>query len=356
MNEKNNKWKTSLLKTGLPLEHLVAEQLSNKGFEIKGEYSYIRKNEQNINTEFSVDLHASKLIKKGKDNYWADLNFLVECKYNYRGVKWIFSPHSKESYIAGGVLNTFDQLCTRKLNNTKLINALDDDLYYCVKGIELHETDSNAQSITRGLYQLKYAVPQLAKSIHQFQMFMMNDEDLYISFVCPILVATASLYVMKSDLNLNQIEEAEDLEAITEEVDFLLIHQGNKSQLEEYTNDIIFQLHFGSPHITERLDSLAKIQDKHLSDSLPKTFYLDSMIKHSAENVLVITYNSFENVIDKIHKAVIKSGKYLKQVATLRKDITKGRAWAEPIKFDEDLQTEINQWEAASDEDLLKFG
>lgn len=331
MSEKNNKWKNALLKTGLPLEYLISEKLSDKGFGIGGEFSYIRKNEQNINTEFSVDLNGFKLIKKGKDDYWADLMFLIECKYNYPGVKWVFTPHSKESFITSGIVNTFDNLCTSKVENTKFINSLDDNLYYCVKGVELHELDSNVQSITRGLYQLKYAVPQLAKRTLQTQITTWNDEDLNIGFICPILVTTASLFVFNERLNLTEIEKAKNLSEIAEEVDALVVHQENTPQLDDYIRELTRKLYSDFPEIIERLESAAKIQGKPISNFLPESFGLNHRIKHSAENVLVVTYNYFEKMVSKIHNAVQKSGKSLKQFATLKKDMTKRRSWIEPI-------------------------
>ena len=97
MTEKKNnesKWKDYLLKSSLPLEQLVAEKLEKSGVYIAGEYPYIRTNDQNISTEFSVDLHAFELLAYShqKDQYWGNLNFLIECKYNYPGVKWVFLP------------------------------------------------------------------------------------------------------------------------------------------------------------------------------------------------------------------------------------------------------------------------
>ncbi len=114
----SNKWKDALLKTSLPLEYLVAEKLSRKGFSIRGEYSYTRKNEQGIETEFSVDLHAVDLFKKRSDDHWASLDLLVECKYNHPGVKWVFSPHPKGAVIVTGVITTLEDLCTRRISQS----------------------------------------------------------------------------------------------------------------------------------------------------------------------------------------------------------------------------------------------
>lgn len=80
MSDKGNKWKDALLKTSLPLEYLVADKLSKHGFLVVGEFSYSRSNEQGIDTEFSIDLLANKFLEKRKDDAWANLSLLVECK------------------------------------------------------------------------------------------------------------------------------------------------------------------------------------------------------------------------------------------------------------------------------------
>jgi hypothetical protein len=50
MSEKpsNDGWKENLLKSSLPLEQLVAEQLERSKFQVAGVFLYIRPNEQGI--------------------------------------------------------------------------------------------------------------------------------------------------------------------------------------------------------------------------------------------------------------------------------------------------------------------
>lgn len=55
MNSPNSpkKWKDALLRSSLPLEHIIAQKLSKIGIYVSGEYTYLRPNEDGINTEFS---------------------------------------------------------------------------------------------------------------------------------------------------------------------------------------------------------------------------------------------------------------------------------------------------------------
>src|ERR1044072_4720315 len=115
MSARNTKkWKDALLKTSLPLEYLIANKLRKREYLVWGEYSFIRKSEQNIDTEFSVDLRASEILTKQRE-YWAELNLLIECKYNYPGVKWIFAPHPDE-FSGSGVINIFQELSTKHIS------------------------------------------------------------------------------------------------------------------------------------------------------------------------------------------------------------------------------------------------
>ena len=72
------KWKDGLLKSSLPLEQLVAEVLANQKFFVCGEYSYLRTNENGLETEFSVDLEAFDLLPEPGGS-WGELRLLIEC-------------------------------------------------------------------------------------------------------------------------------------------------------------------------------------------------------------------------------------------------------------------------------------
>jgi hypothetical protein len=77
----NKKWKDFLLKTSMPLEYLVAEKLSELKYGIQCEYNYLRPNETGVPTEFSVDIWAVNNLFKKNFGLWANLNYLIECKY-----------------------------------------------------------------------------------------------------------------------------------------------------------------------------------------------------------------------------------------------------------------------------------
>jgi hypothetical protein len=331
MNAGDSKWKDALLKTSLPLEYLVANKLSEQDCYIYGEFSYSRGNEQGIATEFSVDLRASKRIKKGQDATWGELNLLVECKYNYPGVKWVFSPMAKGAEPISGVVNTFYDLCTRRIPEAKAINEIDTEMPFCVKGLELHQSNANSQSIERGLHQLRWALPQLASEILRKQATTIHDDDLQVGMLCPILVTTASLHVFRQGLELNEFLNASDLEAITEQVDALVVSRERGPQLDKYLRDIIEKLHKDTPSIKERLSTLADIiltpgQRRYFRPS----WHYDLAIGEISTRILVVNYAAFDNVIADILRAIEKSGDALKRYAVLIRNAENNTAKIEP--------------------------
>ena len=79
---KDKTWKESLLKSSLPLETIVAEILTQLDLEIEGEFSYLRTNQEGIETEFSIDIVAQKLFDlTNRTKNLGVIDFLVECKY-----------------------------------------------------------------------------------------------------------------------------------------------------------------------------------------------------------------------------------------------------------------------------------
>lgn len=329
MSDNSGKWKNALLKTSLPLEYLVATVLSEQGYLVWGEFSYSRNNEQGINTEFSVDLRAHDLLEKRKEQYWAALTLLVECKYNYPGVRWVFAPLAKSSLIITGVVNVFEDLCTRRVTNKDALYSVDDDLPFCVKGIELHSSDANPQSIEHGLHQLRWAAPQIASEIFREQATTHHDVDLHIGFLCPILVTTASLHVFREGLNLEAFQNASDLEDVAEQVDALVVYRERGPQLDKYIRETITELHSQTPEVKTRLVQLAEATARSRPHS---SWHFEQSIDSLSTRILVVTFSAFEGLINNIREAVNKAGRGLNRRATLRLNETRTSSKIEPIR------------------------
>lgn len=335
----DNKWKDALLKTSLPLEYLVAEQLHNLNCGIQGEYHYLRPNEQNILTEFSVDVWAMSHLQKKETGMWGNLNLLIECKYCYPGIKWFFAPHTKsdlETLFEIGVKSTFDQLCTRQVLDKRPLWQIPRRFFKCYKGIELHSKDASAQNIERGRAQLAYAIPRLAIHLLESQMITYHDEDLHLDFICPILVTTADLYVLTQGLKLSHFQNAKAHDDIGTKVSALVLTNPYGHLFNSYTETLISEMHRKNPKIKERLEQLKKLRDmlsgEDKEKSVPEHLSFNWDIRESAKRILVVNYDNFESIFRLLRQAVVKAGKSLTQVGFLEKDLSVLKTWVSKPK------------------------
>lgn len=336
MAEKKDKsWKDALLKTSMPLEYLVTEKLNKLKFGIQGEFHYLRPNEQEVVTEFSIDIWAMKLFSKKDIGIWASLNYLIECKYCHPGVKWVFAPHTKsdtEHLIPVGIIHALDNLCTRQIFDKSSLWELDNRFSLCFKGVEVHQKDALTQNIERGISQIRYGLPRLAIHLSEVQMMMFNDEDLNIEYICPMLVTTADLYVLKDNLKFSDFQKAKVITQIASKVDALILTTPYSHLFNSYADKIISDLHIKSPYIQERLDQLAilkkkltKVDDNH--SKVQKLIWFDWDIKEISNRILVVNYDYLEIINQLIRKAIIKSGKSLTRVGILQKNISQRKTW-----------------------------
>lgn len=320
--EKNRKWKDALLSSGLPLEYLVAEKLAQNDFFVAGEYPYIRQDEQGINTEFSVDLLATLSLDHDQHGHWANLDLLAECKYRRCGTRWIFSPHPSSNHSNANLINVNQDLCTRRITYEDL-SAIYSDAQHCVRGIELQEgiRRANPRDISKGLSQLRYAVPNLIKQGLSHQTNAMNDEDLYIQIVCPILVTTASLYVLDRNRYLEDYYKASDLKDVAEEVDTLVVSQRPGPQLEDYCMEL-FGNFLRDNSTTERyMKTLGeKLRDAGWHTSIiPDVRKLTFTVVFSGGLILVMNYSALDKRLSELQQIISASGNTLKRYATLKR-------------------------------------
>lgn len=317
--DKIRKWKDALLKTSLPLELLAAEILHRNEIYVNGEYAYLRANEHGESAEFSVDLSAFRIFESNQI-ISLTLNFLIECKYNYPGVKWIFAPYANDEAVVTGVLSTFQDFCTRRIDSTPLY-LLDDNFPYSFKGVELHADSANPNAIERGINQLRYAIPQKVSRILSSQVSCRHDEDLSIVVLCPILLTTSELFIIKSGLSLETFQNVKNLEEIAEKVDYLVYYQsiGSNSHLWKYNKELSRQLEQEHPEIRTHLKAYAKAQ---IEQGIPRhtisSYYdFEPYFCSPSERILVVSFNVFEKVLKQVVALVEETNKSVKQVAEL---------------------------------------
>jgi hypothetical protein len=254
--KESSKWKDYLLKSGLPLEHLVSEKLEAKEFYICGEYRYTRRGERGSPTDFSVDVHAFLFLRDSPGSHWGKLNLLVECKYHHPGVRWIFAPHARESLASfiGGCVAHFDDPTTYRIKNRAPLGMMERELDICTRGVALHPGGCESKPVDDGLYQLRYAIPSFIAGEVREQVTTGNEEDLLIVFLRPLLVTTASIHVLNEGITLEAFQEAGSLDGVSAEVDALVVFQEPGPELWGYCHQTLARLHAEDPDIWDRLE------------------------------------------------------------------------------------------------------
>jgi hypothetical protein len=320
MSADARRWKDYLLKSSLPLEHVVRKKLELAGFHGLGAFSYLRSNEHGNRAEFSVDLLGLNLLKR-KNRFWSALEVLIECKYNYPGVRWVFSPHAKTSFVILGCISYLDDLTTEHIKDHRELYRLDNKLLHCARGVELHSSGFDSNSIERGLSQLRYALPNLVAMRCSDQVNTWHEEDLYIQFIVPILVTTAQLFVLKQQIDIDTVHSANDLAEIAEEVPALIHYQSQTPDLEYYAGQIARQLYDRFPEVVTRLEEIDAICKINESKALPITSKIDHKFEFVAQDILVVQLESLDNVLADICRGVRSVGSKLERVARLEVDL-----------------------------------
>jgi hypothetical protein len=230
---RNTKWKTGLLKTGLPLEYVTSNIFNSLGHEIFGEYPYIRPNESKELKEFSVDLRTYKSLDS--EDKLIILSALVECKYRQPKTSWVFSPFPSE-IVPIGILNSTEDLVPVRIG-TDAIFKFEESLGYCISGVELSADGSgNTNGAKHGLFQLRFAMPDFVKNDYESALKHTYYDGRYIDLSCGILVTTAEIRVIKPKLNLDSFSKANDLNDITDLKEAIILNERAGPQLQEFAD------------------------------------------------------------------------------------------------------------------------
>jgi|WetSurMetagenome_2_1015567.scaffolds.fasta_scaffold19160_5 hypothetical protein len=322
---KTKKWKSNYLSSGVPLEFEAAKMLVSKGFYVNSDYTYTRRDNESsgIAKDFSVDIDAHGYVPfdpNGNDLY-AELVLLVDCKYRIHNTKWLFLPEIDEgkpdasslSNIIFGrtirIVNEFSPFLLDKKDCYKFESKLPP----CYKGVEIRLDGQVLDAeIKHGIAQLRYAMPRLLTD-EIFLNIGSHPEDNYPFMICPILLTTADLYVIRKNISMNEIISAESVSDISDSVPYLILFSDygpdfenhcskefkNLSQLED--NERIRNLEEKFKQSDKEIyefkyplkigNSLAEARRYELSEYFTQFF--------------ICNFNNFPDFIDKIKETVV---------------------------------------------------
>jgi hypothetical protein len=300
-----NKWKTGLLKTGVPLEYVTSNILTKINHTIIGEFPYLRPNENKEFKEFSVDIRTHKTLVS--DERLIILSYLVECKYRQQNTNWIFSPYPSQ-FVPIGIVQSTEDLVPIRLTGDN-VYKFEESLGYCISGIELDNSGNGKNDgVKHGVFQLKYAMPVLIKSSYNHVLKHVFAKGKFIDLMCPILVTTADIRVMKKGTSLMDFENANALEEITELREAVILNENPGPQLQEFADLLSEDFLNSHPILEQRLRDLDKVL---VGKDWEKRYAPDiDTIKRSfssgTERILVVNFNYLEKTLQRLELAIMK--------------------------------------------------
>lgn len=228
MSENNKKWKSRLLSSSIPLEYETAKILSNLGFSVSYDHTFLRKEGSEFK-EFSIDLKGLLFFPLDNPNQIdANLRFLVECKYRDEGKKWLFLPDTNtedfSNQTLGYTIRVIDEFTKRKIKKNH-IYKFEEKLNFALKGVEVNITNGEVfdKDIRHGLYQLKFSLPEMVLDSIESNIYgHINDSDPW--FIVPILLTNADLHLLNKDFSMQSLANTDDIESISEKVPYLICY------------------------------------------------------------------------------------------------------------------------------------
>lgn len=220
------KWKDKLLSSSLPLEYEVALMLAGQGFSVNFDYSYKRLDDA-LEKEFSIDIKSLAWFPfRRKASIEMEIDILVECKYRNPNVSWLFindlNLKDYASFSSRGPVKLVDEFSTMfPKRGMKKIPGYQ----ICLKGMEVNVQNGEVHDsgITHGISQLVYALPSLLYGrIHSSLNGHLADVRPFM--ICPVLVTTAPLRIIKPGFSITTVMNASELSDISYEVPYLSMY------------------------------------------------------------------------------------------------------------------------------------
>lgn len=261
-------WKQKLISSGMPFEHDVAQALVKSDYFVRSEFEFLRKSEEGYK-EFSVDFSATYFKEIDFDIKYS-LELLVECKHSSKDKSVILFEaidHQEGCVVTlGHTLAKIDVACPDTVSDQPIYD-FEARFKFVNKIIEISEKDADPKRFKHGCQQLRYAAVPFVFDILEWQMSE-HPKDVHPRYVAKILVTNAPLRTISEGVRLVDIESAEKIEDISEEVPAAIIVMGHGSEIKDHTRRY-------AENISERFLSLANHVEEDMKNA-GKHFEFDS--------------------------------------------------------------------------------
>ncbi len=310
-------WKENLLKSSLPLEYETSLILNANRILVNGEYSYARPNENGVVTDFSIDIHAKDYFHLTKETIWAEIQYIIECKYCHEGVNWLFYP-GVDPVDGHGFLEPYDQLRAYTLES-EYLDKFDRERPYAIKGLELVPDGSNPNTILRGLEQLRHGAANVTFETMKDSFENSIDNQYPIQIFAPILVTTAKLLVLKERVKIENIKESSEIGEISKEVNSLMIIPQHSLSFEKFFDDLKRQhLKPYEKQMTNLYQVIAQAKKSDLMEQAMYRAYAEHTLPMACERILIVQLNHLDKMLKTIHRRIQTSKKDLKRFGKIK--------------------------------------
>lgn len=170
-------------------------------------------------------------------------------------------------------------------------------------------------------------MPVLLKDIFESNMKNLSFNGKHIDLLCPILVTTADIRVIKKNLRLEDFTNAENIDDVTEHREAIILNETAGPQLEDYSNSLASDFIKNHPsliNLLSKLDSIL-IGKEWKNRSAPDIDTIHRSFKYSTERILVVNYEYLEKVLNQLEEAIIK-------------DIEAGKIYGEIIEKGDEIE------------------
>jgi hypothetical protein len=290
-------WRYYLLKSGLPLEQEVKECFVSKGCTVWEDNTYIKKDENNLEKEFSFDILA---------NYWGGscFYFLIECKYRdlNKNTKWFFLPDTyayQDEISADEFLHLNDIFVNKRYKFIDVPKVEKENIGpLCLKGVEVIENDCIETHIWRAINQVSYAF--MEKYIEGIDSQLYTEMFYDTAFInVPIIITNADLYLINQDASMNDINNAKDITEISQKYDFLCYRNIASRDLINHNKELLLN-YFDSNKKEYAQKHINRLEDiDHFIDNISKSPKVILLMQHTQDHT---TYDKLFDFINKLIK------------------------------------------------------
>jgi acyl carrier protein phosphodiesterase len=207
-----------------------------------------------------------------------------------------------------GLIQSTEDLVPVRLNGNSAWE-FEEKIGYCISGIELNKNgDGKAEGLKHGVFQLRFAMPVLLKNAFEHVLESNWSDGRSIELLCPILVTTSEIRLIKPDLNLDDFTYAGDLNDITEVREAIILNERPGPQLQEFADSLAEEFVKNHPQLAKRLTELDNVLNgkEWENRTAPDIDTIKRSFGYSTERILVVNYNAFERITEELESSIKK--------------------------------------------------